>query len=360
MITVNKLLDQEVTCILEISPNDLMYKNDPDYYFWKGRNAINCIRIALLTAGKESPTTLLDLPCGHGRVLRMLKAAFPNASITACDIDKDGVDFCARVFGATPVYSNRHPSEIDVGGPFDLIWCGSLLTHLGVEGWTGFLKLFDSLLAPDGMLLFSTHGPHFAQLLRDKRKTLGLRPDAISILLQEYDSHGFGYHDYSYGSNYGIALAKPSWVCLELEQLPTLRLHNYFQRGFGAQDIFSCVRATRGTTYVGVHGKTDCEWVSGWAWNKENAEMAVSVDIFDGKRLLGTIRADRFRQDLLDARIGTGKYGFAYRIPESLKDGQPHVLRVTVSGTSIELKHTPRTIICPPLDEVTVQNMAEK
>ena len=55
---------------------------------------------------------ILDLPCGHGRVLRYLSAAFPEAEITACDIMREGVDFCASTFGAIPVYSQDDPQQI--------------------------------------------------------------------------------------------------------------------------------------------------------------------------------------------------------------------------------------------------------
>ncbi len=87
------------------------------------------------------------MPSGHGRVLRALKAAFPGAHLTACGHRRDGVEFCARVLGATPIVSRENPAEIELEGPYDLIWCGSLLTHMDAARWPGFLDLLS--LAPE-------------------------------------------------------------------------------------------------------------------------------------------------------------------------------------------------------------------
>src|SRR5262245_37878127 len=67
--------------------------------------------------------------------------------------------------------------------------------------------------------------------------------------------------------------------------------------------------------YHGVHGKTDSKWIHGWAWDKNNPDVTLSVDIREGGQLLATIPASRFRQDLYDAKIGTGKYGFDWQVP---------------------------------------------
>src|SRR4051794_26106944 len=65
------------------------------HYFGVGRSALECIDISVRAAqtNVSDVKRILDLPCGHGRVLRYLKAAFPEAEITACDIMRDGVDF---------------------------------------------------------------------------------------------------------------------------------------------------------------------------------------------------------------------------------------------------------------------------
>jgi SAM-dependent methyltransferase len=64
-----------------------------NHYFYCGRSALGAIRLALAAAGTSKVRSILDLPCGHGRVLRVLKAAFPEAELHACDLDRTGVDF---------------------------------------------------------------------------------------------------------------------------------------------------------------------------------------------------------------------------------------------------------------------------
>jgi SAM-dependent methyltransferase len=197
--------------------------------------------MALLSGGKQDPRTILDLPCGYGRVLRALKAAFPSAELTACDINRDGVDFCAETFGATPVYA-QPPAVVPIEGKFDLIWCGSLLTHLDADVWTEYLELFDSLLADDGVLVFTVAGRYVAELTRNGEHS-ALTEDLARGLLDDFDRQGFGYREFPGYDGYGLARALPSWVCAELEKLPRLQLLTYTERGWDRrQDVVACAR----------------------------------------------------------------------------------------------------------------------
>ena len=82
----------------EIDPDDVMYRPERrDLYFELGASALRAVRVALLAAGKEEPERILDFPSGHGRVLRMLKAAFPGAALAAGDLNRAGVDQVAVV-----------------------------------------------------------------------------------------------------------------------------------------------------------------------------------------------------------------------------------------------------------------------
>ncbi len=86
------------------------------------------------------------------------------------------------------------------------------------------------------------------------------------------------------------------------------------------------------------------EYISGWAWDPDHPNDTMTVVIFDGDTLLGETRADSLRKDLAEKKIGTGKYGFAYRIPKSLRDGKAHQIHAKLRGASAELVGSPFTL----------------
>lgn len=235
-------------------------------YFETAQWSLRPIRLALLAAYRSSVASVLDLPCGDGRILRALRAEFPDARIVACDINRELVDFCAAAFDAIPVYASENPRDIPLEGKFDLIWCGSLLTHVDAPLWTAFFQLFESLLEPGGVLVFSTSGRSTAERVRSGRAA-ALSDDEAEAMLRDYEHSGFGYGRYSeegrdyrrswsLPDDYGLTLAAPWWVCARIqEDAPKLDMLGFLAGGRGSrwgdnrpsnsligQDIVSCIR----------------------------------------------------------------------------------------------------------------------
>ena len=224
----------------EISPADEMFLGNGDHYFDVGESALHCIESALQAAGRQrnSLKRILDLPCGHGRVLRFLRKAFPHARFTACDLNQDGVAFCAKTFAAEPVVSRKEIDQIPLTPGFDLIWCGSLLTHLPVDRCAAFLGLFRRLLVPTGVLVFTLHGSSYEQRLLNGRDRSLLSPRQITSLLDQYRKQGFGYVDYDGQSGYGFSMTHPSFARSQLIAQPGWRLVGYHERGWDKrQDV---------------------------------------------------------------------------------------------------------------------------
>ncbi len=86
--------------------------------------------------------------------------------------------------------------KIALKGPYDLIWSGSLLTHLSEGQYIEFLGLFAGLLAPGGVFVATTHGRHVAARLRAGTHTYKLAPESLPGVVAQYDATGFGYADY--------------------------------------------------------------------------------------------------------------------------------------------------------------------
>ena len=225
-----------------ISADDTMYEGNTTHYFSVGRSALKAIIQILNVAGQETIRSVLDLPCGHGRVLRYLRAKFPHASITACDIDRPGVDFCVNTFNAAGLYSQKNIAQVDLGGKYDLIWCGSLLTHLDKGMWGIFIESFSQHLAPHGILVFTTHGRSCIRLL-EEHQTYGLNEKKVPALLIHYKETGFGYANYDHESEYGISMSSPAWVLAELQRHPDLKIIFCLEAGWDDhQDVIACMR----------------------------------------------------------------------------------------------------------------------
>lgn len=92
----------------------------------------------------------------------------------------------------------------------------------------------------------------------------------------------------------------------------------------------------------------NCEAIYGWAWDRQQPDAQVNVEIYDGGSLLATVPASNFRQDLLDAGAGNGQHGFTYPTPASLKDAQPHSIHARVAGTDFDVYESPKIVTCSP------------
>jgi len=227
-----------------ISPADGMYHGSLPHYFRVAYSGLRLLKLSLLAAGAPTPGSILDLPCGHGRMLRLLRVAFPEAEITGADLDRDAVDFCAATFGAIPIYSAPKPADIPLPRSFDLLWCGSLLTHLSADRWPGFLEFFRDHMNPGGLTVFTTHGSLTAEWMRCGQYLYALQPSQAEQVLADYRAHGFGYSDYGAGSEYGVSVSAAAWVYDAIARVPGWRLAAHFPRAWDDHhDVWACVRA---------------------------------------------------------------------------------------------------------------------
>src|SRR5262245_7565009 len=246
--SMNSLSINEEDLIRVISPNDQMF--DPaageHSYFSRGRSALDGVAISLQAAHKAASDVkrILDLPCGHGRILRYLTAAFPPAELTALDRLNDGVDFCASTFGAIPVYSQDDPATIPLEQrAFDLIWVGSLFTHFDADMWPTWLTVFCSLLRSGGVLVFTTHGRQAYENMANGSFNYNIPASRERRIRGHYERSGFGHVKYPglYGY-YGLTLSEPAWVLRQIARLGDIRVVLCSERAWaGFHDIFACV-----------------------------------------------------------------------------------------------------------------------
>jgi SAM-dependent methyltransferase len=226
---------------LHVHRNDEMYMPfDARHYLSTGLSAMRCIESALQKAvGGQAVRSILDFPCGYGRVLRFLRARFPDAEITVSELDKAALAFCKESFYVKTVESTTDFSKLSVAGSFDLIWCGSLLTHVDENSAAELLKFFRDHLSPGGRVLFTTHGRHPVHSIRKTRRAYGLTDAARQDLLSQYDARGYGYADYPGRPGYGVSVASPDRMDSIARSVGPWKDVSFLERGWdNHQDVY--------------------------------------------------------------------------------------------------------------------------
>jgi GT2 family glycosyltransferase/glycosyltransferase involved in cell wall biosynthesis len=110
----------------------------------------------------------------------------------------------------------------------------------------------------------------------------------------------------------------------------------------GAADLTSIP-----TQATGIVDIISPERIAGWAWNPRNPDESIVVEIYDGADLLIRIRADTYREDLLNAGIGTGRYGFSVPNPSALLPLARHQIAVRCAGDGVDLPGSPQWLLRP-------------
>jgi SAM-dependent methyltransferase len=254
-----------------ISPVDDMLDSDDskNHYFDIGRSALHIISEAILLSGRAHFDRILDLPCGGGRITRHLVKFFPDAKIYVDDIvaekreavrDQFALEFalCARDF--------RGALDIQ----FDMIFVGSLFTHLNHTMFRDALNYLIASLSPGGLLIMTTHGRLAATWAASEQRKLGKsrrpkslldtlrrkpRPVAVEDVLEaiegSYVETGFGYTEYraftqAYGKSYGATFVTPSWLMQLVQSRADATILGFKERGFANhQDVLTLQKLAR-------------------------------------------------------------------------------------------------------------------
>lgn len=219
-----------------IHPDDSMFAKGKDWYWSVGESMVQMIAGSLLLAPTKKVRRILDFGCGYGRCSRHLRAFFPGAELVFCELNPEAAAFCAQSFDGRAVDLHDLPADLD------MIWVGSVFTHLDV----GRVKsIFDELatrLARAGILIVTTHG----RMALHKSQTYPYISGRLwTEIVEEYRSSGAGYRSYGREDlgDYGVSLNAASNIIALGENRPDLRLITYCEAGWANhQDVAAWTR----------------------------------------------------------------------------------------------------------------------
>jgi SAM-dependent methyltransferase len=223
----------------KVHPADTMWylAKKPIGYANHGASAVATIQSVCAIAGHKPRPMILDFGCGHGRVGRWLRAAFPDSSLTGSEILPSAVKFYAETFKAGGWTTSVNLAANSPGKTFDLIWSGSVFTHLPVDSARLLYRQFIDWLNPGGLAIFSAHGRISTSVFRSGSVPKTDRSVA-NAAIATFDRGDFGFSPYDDQENYGMSYTPPSWWVSTITRSPDVRLISYSEGGWaGNQDI---------------------------------------------------------------------------------------------------------------------------
>ncbi|MBD3413977.1 MAG: methyltransferase domain-containing protein [Candidatus Aminicenantes bacterium] len=194
-----------------------LVKGNIRHYKKVGESAVRLMESAL----RQSDTVLhensniLDFPCGYGRVLRHIRQIFPQSRIYGGDIDQKALDFCEKEFHIITVQSDTNFKKVKFPVFFDLIWVGSLCTHIDSRDFRSLLETLITALKKRGILVFTTHGKESMNRL----DSYGLGPVDVDSVQKELEKTGFVFRPYPGQTHYGISLCSREYVMDTIHQI---------------------------------------------------------------------------------------------------------------------------------------------
>jgi len=153
---------------LTIPPPELRYNvvgpSTIEQFLRGGEQVVNDIEAALRSVNKSLSgiREMLDFGCGCGRLVLALQGrSLAELRVTGCDVDTRAVHWCQQSLKEFKFIVNHAlpPSPFE-NESFDLIWCGSVFTHLDENHQDLWLDELNRVLKPNGILLASVHGPY--------------------------------------------------------------------------------------------------------------------------------------------------------------------------------------------------------
>ncbi len=116
----------------------------------------------------------MDWGCGPGRLIRHFPSIIEgNSKLYACDYNPASIDWCKEnIEGVSFSVNNLNPPLNYEENKFDFIYAISIFTHLSEKMHKEWLSELYRVLAPGGILYFTTHGASFRKKLRSAERAL--------------------------------------------------------------------------------------------------------------------------------------------------------------------------------------------
>jgi SAM-dependent methyltransferase len=116
---------------------------------------------ALMSVGVDiaTLTAALDFGCSSGRVLRVLRAAYPSVEWRGCDPNEAAITWASQNLPGISFFASADAPPIEVANTsLDLVYAISIWSHFEPELGLRWFEEMHRLIRPGGHLVCTTHG----------------------------------------------------------------------------------------------------------------------------------------------------------------------------------------------------------
>jgi 2-polyprenyl-3-methyl-5-hydroxy-6-metoxy-1,4-benzoquinol methylase len=287
--------------------------------------------------GFERLESVLDFASGYGRLTRILTQKLPKERIWVSDIYAEAVAWQARTFGVHAFPSAPSPEALRHEGTHDIVWVGSMFSHLPAPLFHQWLAKLWSFVSPRGVLAFSVHDE---TLLPD-----GETMDETGLRYFRFSESGSLDHDI-----YGMSYVTEAFVGEAIARLAPgggPKWKRFFKGLYENQDLYvvagpeadiSGLRVAS-TPMGGIEQAAqltngDVEF-SGWTLERTPGARIEQLRVHVGDVAVGCAPADQPRPDVLRhfPHAANQPMGFRFRLsPAQAKPGA--TIRLQLESTS--------------------------
>ena len=102
--------------------------------------------------------SILEFGCGAGRLARCVADLAPQAAISGCDVEPEGIRQCRRRCPRGRFVVNQWAPPLDMADEaFDVLYSYSVFTHLSEANHLAWLTELARLVRPGGVMLHTVH-----------------------------------------------------------------------------------------------------------------------------------------------------------------------------------------------------------
>lgn len=279
--------------------------------------------------------SFLDFASGYGRLTRIMLQKLRPDQIHVADIYKDAVDWQRQAFGVAGTYSTPDPADLRHEARHDLIFVGSLFSHLPAELFHRWLATLHGLLNPGGVLAFSVHDESFLPE-GEAMDASGLRYFRFSESGSlDADIYGMSYVSEAFvGEAIGRLPGRPGWRRFHKGAYENQDLYVVGAAGKDVSDVF-VASTPMGGFETATHLTNGAVEFTGWALERTPGRRLtrLAVQIGDDTRLEVVPHCER--PDVLThfPKAANAPIGWRFRLgPEMARPGD--VIRLRMDSDS--------------------------